>query len=514
MIDEKSVELKRERAQILSYEAIQQLMLQNVGKTAQKTFTQYTKENIIMYLQSPLANIDNIREVSRFLTRYSMIYKKLIAYYATTPLYYYHVDPIFDLNKGLDFAKVSKNYYTTLQRLQQINMSREMSNIVATALRDGAYYGFIHDSEGKDGFWIQGLDPKYCKIAGKTSEGKWVFRFNAAYFDNGNNKEFVTESDMSKNSDGGVLWDDVFVQGYADYQANKSDKTKQWFVIPPEKSICLIAGNEDEFDMPLPFFVPLFIQLLDLLDLESLFTQKSALENYMLLVSKIPTIQGSEDVDDFAVSIPLVQSIQEMIDAALPDLIGSVYTPLDVTPITFNKSNTTDSNDMLSQSIANLYNNAGASQLVVSGGASTNSVGLKHTLQNDTANTFTWVERLETELNAYIKYNITDTVIFEFHRITWYNEDEYVGKLKDAATLGDSVLPYFSAIHGNDYKTLCSIQFENALGIKDMLRPLSTSFTESADSDSKGGADKKNEDDLSPEGIATRDGDKNGTENV
>lgn len=509
MTDRKTVELKRDRAQILTYDAIQQLMLQNVSKTAQKTFTQYTKENIITYLKSPLANIDNIREVSRFLTRYSMIYKKLIKYYAETPLYYYHVDPIFDLNKGLDFAKVSKNYYTTLQRLQQINMPREMTNIVGTALRDGVYYGFIHDSEGKDGFWLQGLDPKYCKIEGKTQEGKWVFKFNAAYFDSGNNKEFVTESDVSKNNDGGVLWDDVFVQGYADF---KADKSKQWFVIPPDKSICLVSGNEDEFDMPLPFLAPLFIQLLDLLDLESLFAQKSALENYMLLVSKIPTIQGSDDVDDFAVSLDLVQNIQEMIDGELPELIGSIYTPLDVEAITFNKSNTTETNDMLSQSIANLYNNAGASQLVVSGGASTNSVGLKHTLQNDTANTFTWVKRLETEINAYIKYNITDTLLFEFHRVTWYNEDEYIGKLKEAATLGDSVLPYFSAIHGNDYKALCSIQFENAMGIKDMLRPLSTSYTESADS--KGGAPEKNIDDLSPEGLETKEKDKNGSEKV
>lgn len=509
MANKPDIKLKRERAQILTYDAIQQLMLQNVSKTSQKTFTQYTKENIITYLQSPVANIDNIREVSRFLTRYSMIYKKLISYYATTPLYYYHIDPTFDLNKGLDFAKVSKNYYTVLQRLQQVNMSREMSNIVATALRDGAYFGFIHDSDGKDGFWIQGLDPKYCKIAGKTSEGKWVYRFNAAYFDSGNNKEFVTETTTSQNDDGGVLWDEVFVQGYTDF---KADKNKQWFVIPPEKSICLIAGNEDEFDMPLPFLAPLFIQLLDLLDLESLFSQKSALENYMLLVSKIPTIQGSEDVDDFAVSLDLVQSIQDMIDQTLPELIGSVYTPLDVQPITFNKSNTTDANDMLSQSIANLYNNAGASQLVVSGGASTNSVGLRHTLQNDTSNAFTWVERLETEINTYIKYNITDTVIFEFHRITWYNEEDYIGKLKDSATLGDSVLPYFSAIHGNDYKALCSIQFENALGIKDMLRPLSTSFTQSGDGEA--GAPEKDLDKLGEEGLKSRELDKNGTENT
>lgn len=494
-----------DKARTLNFDKVQQLMLQNVSKTQAKTYTQYTKENIIQYLQSPSSNIDNIREVSRFLMRYSMIYKKLIAYYATAPLYHHHITPLFDLNKGLDFGKVSKNYYTTIQRFQQINMPRENANILGTALRDGAYFGYIHDTDGKDGFWIQGLDPKYCRIAGKTSEGKYVFKMNAAFFDTGNNKEFVTESDTPTNEDGNRLWDECFVQGYEDYKNQGRDY--QWFVIPPEKSMCLLVGAEDEFDVPLPYFAPLFIQLLDLLDLESLMAQRSALENYMLLVSKIPMLKNQEAPDEFAVSLEIVQSIQELIDSALPELIGSVYTPLDVETIKFDQSNTTDKNDMLAQSVANLYNNAGASQLVVSGGASTNSIGLKHTLQNDTANTWSWVSRLETEWNAYIKYNIADNMNFEFHRVTWYNEEEYIGALKDAATLGDAVLPYFSALHGSDYKALCSIQFENELGLKQTLIPLSTSFTQSGDGSS--GAPTKSEDDLSDSGIKTRDGEKN-----
>ena len=54
---------------------------------------------------------------------------------------------------------------------------------------------------------------------------------------------------------------------------------------------------------------------------------------------------------------------------------------------------------------------------------------------------------------------------------------------------------------------MCATYMENALGIKDGLwKPLQTSYTQPGESE---GAPEKKIDDLSPEGVATRDGDKN-----
>ena len=75
--------------------------------------------------------------------------------------------------------------------------------------------------------------------------------------------------------------------------------------------------------------------------------------------------------------------MQALIDEVVPELVGTAYSPMDLEMITFPKSNTTEANNELAQSVQNIFANAGASQLVISGGSSTNSVGLKHAIQND-----------------------------------------------------------------------------------------------------------------------------------
>ena len=83
------VTTKRERAQIVqedfarrSAKRIEDLIisLQNPQRNSNRSFIQYTKDLIKQYLQSPIANIDNIRQVSRFLSRVSMLYKKFLSY--------------------------------------------------------------------------------------------------------------------------------------------------------------------------------------------------------------------------------------------------------------------------------------------------------------------------------------------------------------------------------------------------------------------------------------------------
>ena len=401
------VQTKRNRAQTVNFDAIRELLYQNVSKTSNKTFTQYTKDIIKQYIQNPLSNIDNIREVSRFLSRVSMIYKKIIEYYATMPLFYYNVTYMPDFTKGIDNNKFLKNYNALLKRLQKMNIRKEFTSIFATTLRDGCFFGFVYDYED-DGLFINPLNPKYCRISGKTSEGEWVVAFDATFFDAGSNKEFI----YGVNDDGDGVWDDVFKQGYEDYKNGGRDY--RWFILPPEKTLCMIAGNDDEFDLPLPYFTPLFVSLLDLLDLEQILMSKTQLENYVLLLSKIPLVNNSDEVDDFAVSLDLVQAMQELIDASVPDLVGTAYAPFELEKITFERSNTTEDTDALSVSMSNLFSNGGVSQLVVSGGQSTNSIGLSHSIKNDESLAFKLLDRAESWMQSYIKWNVSSDFIFKF----------------------------------------------------------------------------------------------------
>ncbi len=87
--NENSISCKRERAQIIDFaKDIKSILERNVTKNSNKSFTQYTKDLIKQYVQSPNSNQDTIREISRFLCRNSMIYQKLIMYYASMPLFF------------------------------------------------------------------------------------------------------------------------------------------------------------------------------------------------------------------------------------------------------------------------------------------------------------------------------------------------------------------------------------------------------------------------------------------
>lgn len=492
--------VKAEKKEIINYSKLKEIMLQNVGKSKSRTFVQYTKDLIKQYIRNPQSNIDNIRSVSAFLARTSMIYKKILSYYAQMPLFYYNLIYKSDWTKGIDQNKMLKSFMDVSSKLQEIRMQKEFSTVIATALRDGVYYGYVYDGEG-DGFFLHALDPKYCRISSITGDGEYIFAFNASFFDVGSNIEYL----YGVNEDGEGTWDSAFIEGYETYKNDGRDF--MWFELPVEKTICVLADEDAE--IALPYFLPVFVSLLDLLDLEQILASKTELENYVLLLSKIPLIPNTDEVDDFAVSIELVQMIQEMINSVVPDLVGTAYTPCDVDVVHFDKTNSTEDTDRLGQSMSNLFSNLGISELVVSSGKSTNSVGLKHSIQNDESLAIKFVDRIGSWMNAYIKANYSPDFIFKFHRMTYFSQEDYVNRLKEAALIGLPVTQDLATALGHTpYEMMCATYMENALGFKDGLwKPLSTSYTQS----SGPGAPPKDDDDLSAEGAATRDGGKNKT---
>ena len=244
-------------AQMINFQELQRILQQNISKGTNRTYAQYTKEKLKSYIKNPLANIDNIRDISNFLYRVSHNYKKIIEYYSYTPLFSYNVS-----YKVPDWSKPPKNskdfiqgYQELCKRLENMNLKQFSSQIIATCLRDGIYCGFCYDNE--DSFFISALDPKYCKISALTENNTFILKFDASYFDNGNNKEFLYGTDSPTDTDEG-LWDEVFVHGYEDYK-NKGNDYK-WFELPPERTISIICGDDPVAPLPyLQFFLNFLI---------------------------------------------------------------------------------------------------------------------------------------------------------------------------------------------------------------------------------------------------------------
>ena len=486
----------RKRAMFISKSDIENILLRNVQRNVSRTYTQYTKELIKSYIVSPNANIDNIREVSRFLERYSKIYQMLLMYYAAMPLMSYNITQINDLTKEIDPQKAMKGYGTVLKEFNKYNIKREGYAALYIAIRDGFYVAYHYHTN--DAIFPLILDQKYCRIRGKNKAGQWVVYFNAAFFDVGNNKEYL----YGVNEDGDGIWDQVFIDGYEAYQADR--RGAAWFPLPPEKTCVLIAGPEDEFDTPLPWLLGLFTDLLDLLDLQQLLQSKAELENYKLIINKIPLMKDSDSVDDFAISEEFTKVFTQIMEQNTPDLVGVTYSPFDVDVIEFEKSNVAADTDALGKSINNFFNNAGATQLVVAGGGNTSNLAIKYSQLNDTSDVWTIVNRYESWLNYYVKMNIKDGYALEILPVTWYNREDYIKEQKDIATLGGPALNLLVASEGSPYKVIQKLRFEDAIGLKDMMVPLKSSYQTNGSDTAERGRPTTDDDELSDSGERTR----------
>ena len=144
--DDSDYSTTRERAQKISFAKFQELLQRNVGKSFTKTFTTYTKELLRNYIQSPNNNQDNIREISRFLCRYSMLYKKLLMYYPSMPLFYYNITQLNDFTKIIDSNKAIKNYQNVLKNFNNFELSKDSYSQMYMALRDGFSVFELYDN--------------------------------------------------------------------------------------------------------------------------------------------------------------------------------------------------------------------------------------------------------------------------------------------------------------------------------------------------------------------------------
>ena len=398
----------------------------------------------------------------------STLYKKIVMYYALMPLYNYNVVEKVEFSKKANVNKLLKDYENVLKRLHKFNFKNEFATAIALAIRDGVYCGYIYDNEN-EGSFLHMLPVEYYRIRGKNAAGQWVVAFDATYFAQGDNIMFVEGVD----GDTSGCWDQVFIDGWKVYQANRDER---WFLLPPDKTLTLLASLDDEFNGPLPYFSGLFIPVLDNLDFEQIIADKTELENFYLLLLEVPTFD-SDNVDDFKISLDFAEAYRDAIADIMPSLAGVGLVPgMKPQLQTFNKANSANDESILAENTNQIFAQAGANQLVVSSGASTSNLAIKLSVANDLSYTSILLARLESNYQYYIEKNISENVIFNIHRQTYYNDEEYLEKMRTAATLGGPAMRYLTAMGMTPYEAYCYIQFESAIGIKSMMEPLESSY--------------------------------------
>ena len=465
-----SVEERKKALQKLDREryaaALSKLILSDVNKKSNRTYTNYTKEKYRQYIENPTSYEKELRNMSNFLYRVSMPYRRFINYLSDIPLFYWNLIPQIDeTSNSQNNDKTLKNYYKMLQLLENMSMPHEMRKVLNTTIREGVFYGFKY--EDKNAFFFQKLDPDYCRIV-EIEAGCFNFAFDFSFF-----QKYPTYLEYM---------DPYFTTLYNLYDKDRTNY--QWQILDGDKTIC-IKVDPDITDPILPLLVGLFESLLDLIDARGLQRNKDEIQNYKLITLKIPTFDSSKEVDDFSINMDTALDFYKKLADIVPASVGVALTPLDVGTVDFVPDETNA--NLITSSMNDVFDDSGISQLLFNSNK-TGSVGLDASLKVDSAMVWKLVECIERWVRRYIMYNSTGSAkyFFDILRIDIFNKKAEVERELSLANSGIPNKLRLAAANGeNPYRTLSAGIFENdILGLQNRWIPLQTSYTMSSDTTS------------------------------
>lgn len=464
----------------------------NLEKNKNTVVGTFTKNDLKKYLKdiTSEANQKNLRKISRSLYLSSSHYRTLINYYTTLYNFDYVVEG-YGVNPDdvSDKEKYRKAYIRSIDQIEKINIKKESIKIRFNAYLDGVFYGFARPS--KNSFYVQQLDPNYCKISFINYEtGQLGYSFNFNYFSN--NEEAIN------------AFPQFFIDKYEEIKSAKGTRSKtNWIKVDDPLAIC-IKPTPDIY--PIPPLVGVFEGILDIADFKALNKGKEEIGNYQLLSHKIPMKEGKDaSLNDFLITEDFVQMFHENIQESLPEQVAVVTSPMPLEAIKFERDSV-DKNKV-AESTSQYWNDAGVSELLF--GGSTNSTALKYSTQADEASLSSLVEEIQSWINEYIKFSQRGTYKFciRILKTTVFNVKEYFETRLKAGQFGVPVKNELIASLGmTPSQAYLNTFLENeVLKLNLDWLPLSSSHTATENSTENAGAPVKSDENLSDEGIKTRE---------
>lgn len=459
--DREKKSLQFQEMKRLIFSAASALQFGSLTKIPSKTYTRFTKENYRTYIENPVGNEKQLRAMSQFLERVSMPYRRILWYYASIPRFYWSLTPKLSFLEPPDEETVVQQYTEMCTTMENFDLPQEMKNVIFFTLRDGAFYGFLYEDDTST--FLYRLDPDYCRPI-QIESGVFNFAFDFSYF-----KKYPDALELWS-------WDSSFKSMYDAYQ--KDTTNMRWQILDPERSICIKA--DPGTDEVLPFFIGIFEALLDLIDARTLQRNKDIIENYKLIVQKIPIFgdTSSKDMDDFKLEMETVMAFSQQLADSVPDNVGIATTPMEIGTVDFKPD---DNSDIISTSMKTVFDDSGVSQMLFNDNRS-GSVGLDASIKTDIALAWIWVDAIERWCKRFINYRTSSTKFsFEILDVNIFNKDAAIEQELKLANSGVPNKLKLAATAGISPTDIMSAQiFENQiLKVHENWIPLQTSYTQS-----------------------------------
>lgn len=437
------------------------------NNTVTPTFSLYSKDDIQTYLSNPYRYEKQLRAAMIYIYGASSHFRRLIQYFVGLSDLAYVVEPYKIDPKKANVKTVGNNYRKVLNTLSSMSIKTQFPKILTVCLREDVFYGTIHQTT--DSITIQQLPSDYCSIS--TIEGNVPnVTFDFSYFDARSNLlEYYPQEFQTK------------------YRLYQNDRVNRWIELDSPTSFA-VKCNNDILDYAIPPFVGLLRELYDIEDYKQLKLSKTALENYAMLVMALPMDKDG----NWGIDLNKAKEFWQNLDAVLPEEVGSVLSPMPIDKISFEKSNTGDT-DTVSEAEELLFTAAGVSSLLFNNPkASANALLLS--IKADQAITYGIVKSIQDVVNRFIQaqsYGKNWTV--NFLDVSRFNQKEVGDAYLKAASYGFPTLSAYAASQGIGQAELDSMSFleGTVLGLQSMFKPVqSSSQMSSSDLESNAATDE------------------------
>lgn len=460
------------------------LIMRDLNKnTSAPTFSLYTKDEISTYLTNPYQYEKQLRKAVTYIYGASSHFRRLIQYFAGLSDFSYVISPYHVDPKTANAKSVNRNYRKVLNAMSAMNVRAQFPKILTVCLREDVFYGTIWTTS--DNITIQQLPSDYCAVS--TIEGNVLnVSFDFSYFDG--HSQYLQ------------YYPEEFQAKYKIYQKSRQER---WQELESPTSFA-IKCNNDILDYAIPPFAGILREVYELEDYKALKLTKTTLENYAMLVMTL----GINEDGEWQMDYDKAKEFWRNLDSVLPEEIGSVLSPMPINKISFEKSNTGDTNT-ISEAEQNLFTAAGVSSLLFNNDkASANALLLS--IKADQAITFGIVKSIEDAVNRFVQYqSYGKNFKVTFLDCSPFNRKELGDMYLKACQYGLPFISMYAASQGLSQSEVDCMNFleNDVLGLTDRFKPLHSSATQSS-SEGEAGAPQKDIGELTDSGEQSReDGD-------
>lgn len=429
-------------------------------------YEDFTEEEVRAIIRS--GDLAAMRELSRFYYRTNGVYHNNIDFFASLPLYYTLVTPLFEQGKGSK-AQIIKAFYNACNFVEALDVRNTFRDITREWLKTGIYYGILQELNGK--VVMQDLPLEFCRTRYKDFNNLNVLEFNLRYFETKYDTDEMREAEIKH-------FPLVIQNAWKRWKANK--KQDPWVMVPSSSGGVTFTITADQTPLLLAS-IPEILKQKNAVGREE---KRDDNEMYKLLIQRMPIDNDGHLVFELDEVEQIHAGVAQMLSDV--DTVDVLTTFGDTTLENLQENSAaTQSSERLEKYNNNAWMALGNSQLLFN---ANNSSSLLYVIRKNEALMNTYLEKYNTWVRYLINSRFSRTGLrfdFEILPLTVFNLKEYQQQWLSGAQYGYSKFQAGIALGIKQRNLISSIDFENEfLNLDEKMKPLLSSYTQSGDENS------------------------------